>query len=68
MKEKYVMENKQLLLQPTAVCVADHARAGLWLLYSCAYTASGPEGRYYGRSNRRYDLYNELNGLFLTHG
>ena len=33
-----------------------------------AYTARGPEGRYYGRSNRCYDLYNKLNRFFLCHG
>ena len=86
------------VMEPVAVCVADHARAGLWLchsraslsrarlrrlacprnrnyrrrklrvLSSCAYTTCGPEGGYYGRSNRCYDLYDEFNGFFLCHG
>ena len=33
-----------------------------------AYTARGPEGRYYGRSNRCYDLYNKLKRFLLCHG
>ena len=33
-----------------------------------AYTRCGPEGRYYGRSNRCYDLYNKLKRFLLCHG